>query len=328
MAAASPPLKRQKTLLPEKWSIYPPKRQFSFKTGDFLVVKPTDSKRLAVRGRVVRVENDALQVRMSEQEELSFGRKQRKRLLPLFGGGVDASVVLTRETNYFRNLVLQVDSKDAVLEIGCSTGETSRLLIAVAKSWVGFDTSEEMIDQCKVHLLSKEKEDCCHATKIDALVDPKRALEVSKTFGEPNVVFVDIGGNRECINVLRMLSWVLKSYTLRLVVVKSRELVQLIQTSANSVDLETGAIQNGYKWFCQHQKRHALPKHPVRAPLVLSPKDGKTPICRYHNYHKNGCSKKDNTCPLDHEHCHACQQVGHIARACPTLVPETDGESI
>jgi SAM-dependent methyltransferase len=54
--------------------------------------------------------------------------------------------------------------------------------------------------------------------------------------------------------------------------------------------------------------------HPKRAPLSLSPKDGKTPICRYYNYHKNGCIKSD--CTNDHEHCHWCLIPGHIALNC------------
>lgn len=70
--------------------------------------------------------------------------------------------------------------------------------------------------------------------------------------------------------------------------------------------------------------------HPKKVPLVLSPKDS-TPICRYHNYHPDGCkkfhkrkdvktAKEDKVqCQYDHEHCHYCQQVGHVALDCPSL---------
>ena len=38
-------------------------------------------------------------------------------------------------------------------------------------------------------------------------------------------------------------------------------------------------------------------------------------ICRYHNYAFIGC-KKTVRCPFDHDHCHFCFQLGHIARDC------------
>jgi SAM-dependent methyltransferase len=308
------PSKRLKRTKPE-WRVFPPtKRQATctFHDGDAVLIKSKDTKAAPVRGTIVSVNNDGggeVQVLVEEKQE-SFGPKERKRLMPYFG--INPTIIITPETNYFRQMVHQVEATDAVLEIGCSTGETSRLLIPLSNSWVGLDTSQQMIDQCKSHM--KEN---CHVSKVDALIDPKRALEESRTCGEPNVIFVDIGGNRECINVLRMVSWVLDSFGPRLVVVKSRELVQSVRSSA-SVDSGTGLIADGDTWYRDRQQRRALPKHPLRAPLVLSPKDGLTPICRYHNYHKDGCSKEDR-CELDHNHCHACQQLGHIATHCPTL---------
>ena len=277
------------------------------------------SKAPAVRGSVVSIDKGRVNFLVAGEERI-LDTSEQKRLMPCFG--VDSpAVVLTPETLPYRKLSYQVLPTDSVLEVGCSTGETSRFLIPLTKSWVGFDTSQEMIDQCKDHMNGTS----CHIAKVDALKDPIRALKESKTFGDPNVIFVDIGGNRECINVLRMISWVLDSFGPRLLVVKSRELVQLVRSTA-SVDKGTGIIGDGQTWFQKRQQKRALPKHPLRAPLVLSPKDGLTPICRYHNYHKNGCSKGPK-CLLDHNYCHACLELGHIAHNCPTLVGKVQGDS-
>lgn len=251
-----------------------------------------------------------------EQTFLQLSEKeQTRRLIPNFTHKT-LNIVVTPETNYFRILAKQVTNEDRILEIGCSTGETSKLLIPNCLSWVGLDTSEQMIEQCKA-TVGKDTwdEKRCYATVVDALIDPIKAEKECSIHGSITVVFIDIGGNRECINVLRMLSWVLEKFVdLRLVVVKSRELTQSIKTTASVAD-GTGIVENGYDWFLKHQKNRALPKHPLKAPMVTSPKG--EPICRYYNYHKEGCNNAD--CPYDHEYCHFCLKKGHVARNCPTL---------
>lgn len=86
-----------------------------------------------------------------------------------------------------------------------------------------------------------------------------------------------------------------------------------------------GTIVNGKEWYIsllqKVKKQIALSihkprfSHPKKAPLSLSPLDQKTPICRYHNYHQDGCSK-GNECELDHAHCHYCLEPGHKAKDC------------
>jgi hypothetical protein len=95
------------------------------------------------------------------------------------------------------------------------------------------------------------------------------------------------------------------------------------------VDSETGYVSSGDTWFdyeyeqivLEEQKKRddeklrpsTLFKHPLKAPLKLSP-DKSIPICRYHNYHREGC--KFSPCQFDHEYCHACLRKGHVAREC------------
>jgi SAM-dependent methyltransferase len=314
-AAKEPRAKRPRCTTSFEWNLYPPPNQFSFASGDSVIYKCKGKE--PIRGFIVSIlpENQGLEIETDEDTDTTSNSrivvKDARRLVPLFR---TPTVVVMPETNHFRAMAYQVQALDTVLEIGCSSGETSRLLIPRVRSWVGLDTSDEMIEQCRHHVLAEKK---TLAVKVDALIDHNKALESANTFGNPNVVFVDIGGNRETINVLRMISWVLESFDPRLVIVKSKELVQSIQSIPN-VDARTGLVPNGDKWFQQHMiTKRAMPKHPLRAPLTMSPKDGMTPICRYYNYHKEGCSKLN--CPFDHIYCHACQRAGHIALQCPTL---------
>mmetsp|Transcript_56536 Transcript_56536/g.137238 ORF Transcript_56536/g.137238 Transcript_56536/m.137238 type:complete len:449 (-) Transcript_56536:138-1484(-) len=305
---------------------------------------------------------------------------------------------------------------DHVLEVGCSSGGLSKLILKRGPlSWVGIDNSQEMIDRCQNYLKDVFVNNVKDTTrtkfvKIDVISEPTRAYEEvvtvttattttesstasssTATFpSSPTVIFVDIGGNRDDISVLKVLEWIFLTFLpdnrtdngsgqdttpsssssssppLRLVVVKSRALVESIQSSSLSdgemVVSLTGVVSGGATWFQEaltervHSVRPSLPKHPLKAPMVFSPiDDGTTPICRYHNYHVNGCWKYnsvinrrqinnnndddpngdedtaitrpkestsddkdavDHICPFDHDHCHACLQRGHKARDC------------
>mmetsp|Transcript_715 Transcript_715/g.1313 ORF Transcript_715/g.1313 Transcript_715/m.1313 type:complete len:232 (-) Transcript_715:52-747(-) len=176
---------------------------------------------------------------------------------------------------------------------------------------------------------------------------------------DPTVVFVDIGGNRDASSVVKMVDWVLRTFSssLRLVVIKSEELVDqhlldhLNKTSQPSQSQpqrpmmgkvqDNGIIVDGQEWFGQlmhqyHPKTTTIVSppimytHPLKAPLVqiipgiisMDNHDNSSnisiAICRYHNYHKQGCRKHSSgKCTLDHHHCHWCLQTGHIALACP-----------
>mmetsp|Transcript_56535 Transcript_56535/g.137237 ORF Transcript_56535/g.137237 Transcript_56535/m.137237 type:complete len:455 (-) Transcript_56535:138-1502(-) len=242
---------------------------------------------------------------------------------------------------------------DHVLEVGCSSGGLSKLILQRRPlSWVGIDNSQEMIDRCQNYLKDVFVNNVKDTTrtklvKIDVISEPTRAYEEivnvatattttesstasssTTTFpsSSPTVIFVDIGGNRDDISVLKVLEWIFLSFLsgnrtdnesgqdttpssstssslpLRLVVVKSRALVESIQSSSLSdgeIEVSsTGVVSDGATWFHEavtervHNVRPPLPKHPLKAPMVFSPVgDGTTPICRYHNYHVKGCWK-------------------------------------
>ena len=157
-------------------------------------------------GVTIKPENS----RKTEKTEIALIQlKHCRRLMPWFRYPELSTVIITSETTPFRQLASQVFDTDRVLEIGCSSGETSRILLSRARSWVGFDTSDEMLKLCERYLPptpgldgSSSSSPSTKAVKIDALVDPTKAKEEANTFGSPNVIFIDIGGNRgmyDCI---------------------------------------------------------------------------------------------------------------------------------
>mmetsp|Transcript_23698 Transcript_23698/g.68180 ORF Transcript_23698/g.68180 Transcript_23698/m.68180 type:complete len:456 (+) Transcript_23698:38-1405(+) len=301
-------------------------------------------------------------------------------------------IVTSDTANYRILAASQVKSNDFVLEIGCSTGECTAILARYASSVrhdtgthdevsdgkrtkafpgriVAFDTGESMIAAANKRLSMGSEGNVVSFHKIDALQDPRGALKAiesstseedgnkSNTGGNcpstfPNVVFIDIGGNREMSGVVRMMHWVLhtfQSHPPRLIVVKSQELVSELRNASRNntillnIDDKDGTIHYGQDWFSMladsvvddkdgsqddgsskggdggttrgGKNGPAKFSHPLKAPLALSPVDDATPICRFHNYHPEGC-KKGESCDFDHEHCHYCLKKGHVARDC------------
>ena len=179
-------------------------------------------------------------------------------------------IVVTSDTVNYRILAAsQVKSEDFVMEIGCSTGESTAILARYASSVVAFDTGESMIAAAKERVSSvlvenKRRENSVVSYhKIDALQDPRGALKAieSSTSGKsafPDAVYIDIGGNRAIDGVVRMMDWVIKafrSHPPRLIVVKSQELVRELTTASRSntillnIDDKEGSIHYGQDWF-------------------------------------------------------------------------------
>jgi hypothetical protein len=163
-------------------------------------------------------------------------------------------------------------------------------------------------------------------------------------------VLIDIGGNREENAVLRMIDWVLHTFQsiptnqfqLYQIILKSESIYTTLSTRKST---SKSVVLNSTEWYITRLRmalRDSLPKHPLQAPKRFVPitninyndidgsntgNDGNTKklICRYHNYHKDGCAKIDGNksngkiCPYDHDHCHICLSFGHIARNCPVI---------
>lgn len=342
------------------------------------------------------------------------------RLLPVYDvfndrdGSASARtlMILTPDTTSYRQLATShLRPSDKVLEIGCSTGECTVLLMRrlillhshrynthqvdstknnkTSGQIVALDTGHSIIGEARSRLLSefdqlmpKAHDDGenarrghlysqlvqCH--KVDALADPKGAYSIAMGSNErkPDMILIDIGGNRELSGIARMIHWVQSAFhddPPRLIIVKSEALVDelsgsilpkkteeelLAEDQSAAVNeristkiirpstTENGIISQAQHWFSSlllsctdtsegvkcnetNDATMSVPKysHPLRAPLVLSPKDNATPICRWHNYDPDGCKRHNgcsDICPYDHTHCHWCRKVGHVALSC------------
>lgn len=336
--------------------------------------------------------------RGAEGENLSDCRARPSRLVPIFdvpavarstglvtAVGAPLLVLLTAETIPYRLLAAsQVRPNDRVLEVGCSTGETTAVLVKYVPQGhvVALDVGADMVERTKERLALAKSESgrtCARVrvTKVDPFLDPRGAVEAASALIRPDgedeptdgqtdtekisagesrtvdAVFIDIGGNREVRGVARMIAFARTAFSTppRLIVVKSQGLVAELTAnhsgagpkadSAVKCQRQSGKIVEGDSWFrellarsttvasasggsiedretdSQGTGKHDIPKHfhPNRAPLRLSPKDGATPICRYHNYHREGC-KKGERCPYEHAICHWCLRPGHVALVC------------
>ncbi len=311
--------------------------------------------------------------------------------------GSKSLVLLTPDTTTYRQLATShLRPNDYVLEIGCSTGECTALLLrrnlllhsqnvrqieqrnnksenVILGKTVGFDTGTKILKQADKRLRREYEQSASmfanddgaysrliQLHRVDALTDPKGAYVLATANNTcPEMVLIDIGGNRQLESVVRMIQWVQTTFKCdrpRLILVKSEALEKELSTAIlsshtdnNNVSsipfiTDEGFITNGQNWFNslaspsfavddsvdENISRHQLLSrysHPKKVPLVLSPKG--IPICRYHNYHPDGCTKfkkrkstatdNDDQCQYDHDHCHWCQAVGHTAVNCPSL---------
>lgn len=244
---------------------------------------------------------------------------------------------------------------EVVLEIGTSTGEMSQLLWKQkdVACWMGWDTAADMVQQVQRKLKQHSKANSqkgnnqkrsCY--KMDPLMEPDQAAHlVRQEFDLSSAqltVFVDIGGDRQLHAVVLLLQWIIKSFSsernndnsmLGQIIVKSETLYQALRdyqsaSSGDTADSSSYFLDDGGDWLKRHWRtavRESFPRHPLQAPrriLPLVQKSNNHPgesraICRYHNYHPEGCAKHaDGRCPYDHDHCHLCLQVGHVARNC------------
>jgi precorrin-6B methylase 2 len=333
-------------------------------------VRPKSIKEIGVVGRVVDIPalRDGQKDRISIQQTNGKIQQLRpSRLVPIYDNQSKSQtmMILTPDTTNYRQLaVAHLRMHDKVLEVGCSTGMCTALVLRrmlllsamkndvvttitsttgcltddlVKANIVAFDTGSDMVQQTQQALRAEYINMTSHLPglsiiqssvhNIDAFVDPTRAFSLATQNDKyPNVVLIDIGGNRELEGVAKMIHWIQSTfvkYPPRVMIVKSKELVQHLN------DDSFGVTENAQSRLMEYLKTNnllhsslKLPpcySHPLQAPLVLSPKDNETPICRFYNYHIDGCKRYSmgNECPFDHDYCHWCRQKGHVAIKCP-----------
>lgn len=220
--------------------------------------------------------------------------------------------VVTASTDAYRKLARsEVTREDYVLELGSSLGLCTQTLAQHARWVIGVDNSKENVNK------TREDFPWLQFERSDPFLEPDKVLQLAQGY---NVVFLDIGGNRELSAVVRLVQWVEEHLDPRLIVVKSQAMhATLMREKCNGVQTwadESGRVREPHKWWQRLQERvtRSWYQHPLKAPKKCNPAGNI--ICRYQNYTREGC-KKRSTCPYDHETCHLCLQEGHVALFCP-----------
>ena len=401
--------------------------KFNFNLQDNVYIRPKSTKEFGISGCIVdisqttsaikdgnvnkkrRLEDIRVSIQQSHNGNIKVGVRP-SRLFPIYESNKDETlIIITPDTTNYRQLATShLHVSDKVLEIGCSTGECTALVLrrlmllyknnnlqnhqeqkqekkkktnSQAGSVCAFDIGSDMVEQASTRVQSEfnalqhhsnqqaadlqmpSYTDMVQFYKIDALSDPKRAYIFATTdttsstndqSKSPDVILIDIGGNRELKGVVQMIEWVQSAFcqnddnSVRAIIVKSESLAEELTKSTQSsikedekkIEAESSTVQQhtnsiinqGQEWFTtllssfstnttastvatNHQRCAPTYNHPLKAPLVLSPKDDKTAICRFHNYDIDGC-KNGIRCLYDHEHCHWCRKVGHTALNC------------
>jgi SAM-dependent methyltransferase len=142
-----------------------------------------------------------------------------RREFRLFAGlPREPRILLVSTARTFRRLVArEVRPDDAVLEIGCSTGETTRLLAAQAKTVLAVDISDELV--AKTAELFKDSPNVT-VKKVDARNMPTLA----QLMPAPDVVFIDVGGAALLSNAGFVMRQCLVAFKPRVMVVRNTEL--------------------------------------------------------------------------------------------------------
>lgn len=228
------------------------------------------------------------------------------------------SVIVCGETRPFRFLARQLkfvgvqDKELDVLELGCSTGETTLSLAKRFRKVIGVDISAEVIAMPAGPGLDLRL--------LDVLADLEllNRLIVSEFPPGELCFFIDIGGDRLQDTVLLLLEHVMQHFRPMFIVLKCRKLYRaLLLAPPAELDSQWKAH---YQQAVVNTREERMRLHPKRFGLALVP--GAVPekaICRYFNY--KSCAKADE-CPHDHAHCHFCKLPGHRAKECELFATE------
>ena len=133
----------------------------------------------------------------------------------------DVEVVVVSAKDRYRHCAKVLPTaEDRVLEIGCSTGQTTRTLAAVASRVVAVDRAARFIAQLQERMRGVDNAviECLDGRNIPAL---------AALMPQPSVIFIDIGGDAQLDNVALQLRLCLRAFVPRLVVVRSFELATL-----------------------------------------------------------------------------------------------------
>ncbi|NCC50778.1 MAG: methyltransferase domain-containing protein [Spartobacteria bacterium] len=127
-------------------------------------------------------------------------------------------ILVVSSTARFRSLAKRIPQpSDTVLEIGCSSGGTTRNLIKSGARIFATDNSRTFTDQLREELEDTPRVSVHH-------VDGRNINELVRLVAAPNLIFIDIGGDARLDHIALQVRFCLLAYRPRLIVVRNFEL--------------------------------------------------------------------------------------------------------
>ena len=134
----------------------------------------------------------------------------------------ELELIIVSDVEHYRLLAQdKVSDRDLVLEIGCSTGQTTAVLAGQAARVIAVDCSTEILDKARAHLESYDNVEL-------ARVDARDLAALTELAPAPDAIFLDIGGIALLDNVAGRLRQCLRMFQPRVIVVRSHELAELV----------------------------------------------------------------------------------------------------
>mmetsp|Transcript_14917 Transcript_14917/g.27589 ORF Transcript_14917/g.27589 Transcript_14917/m.27589 type:complete len:354 (+) Transcript_14917:194-1255(+) len=226
------------------------------------------------------------------------------------------------DTDTFRMLAKAVQPSDVCIEIGCSYGKCTEVLVAKTKKperVLAVDIADNCVNRVK-KIDPKIRVLKCNVMCAfkDLFESYKAMLKDLEETNPPLVIMCDIGGNREIESLVTLLPFLLRELKPRMILVKSEQLFEHATKlgGLNNEDWEQLRIQSYHSLLNRRPDKSALMARQKASDAAHRLNPFGVRICKYHNFdEKSGCKRFPN-CEFDHEHCHACGEHGHRGFEC------------
>jgi len=133
-------------------------------------------------------------------------------------GKAQPEIIVVSSVNRFRALARSIpQASDTVLEIGCSTGGTTRNLVKTGARIYGIDSGRAFAEQLRAELKEVDHVSIHH-------LDGRSLVELTELVDSPDVIFIDIGGDARLDGIALQLRFCLLVYRPRIIVIRNFEL--------------------------------------------------------------------------------------------------------
>jgi len=216
-----------------------------YNVGDVVrIVRKTEVKKAIVDSVTVmppdHLHHGRIRLKLLDEDEVVHYHEKPKRIFPIFGQSTTSSkeafhpeIVVCSDTPRFRSLSRVVpESYEHVLEVGCSTGEATKILAKHSSRVSALDVGAEMVEMTRAQFSEEELEQVS-VEVVDVRKEVWFLMYCEETlikYGDVDVAFIDVGGQSPIDQVAAALQAVLRyAKVRRVIVVKSMGLWKYLE---------------------------------------------------------------------------------------------------